>query len=143
MKPKETPVVEAANINNFGRNSLVTHTTGLIERVKRMNNEELLKVLDMSEDEQHKWVDNNCELEGYKSIGSGFVPTESLADLAFRLRDEACKEINGCEKYHNGLEAIYIHRCKKKQCQSFYAWLTYQLKPIDMIIATLTAKKSK
>ena len=68
------------NINDFGRNSFVTHTTGLIERLEKctMNElqEKILAVLDMSEDEQFNWCITHieeCDIEG------------SLADLAFRL----------------------------------------------------------
>ena len=97
---------------------------------------DLLKDLDMSEDEQREWCVKNV-----KSAG------ESLADLAFRLRNEVFKcllcdqkGVNGCEKYYAALEAVYKHREIKKQCQSFYAFLTYRLQPIDMIIAALIAK---
>ena len=105
-----------------------------------MINEDLLAVLDMSEEEQRKWVHFTLYdyYRGYTD--SPLIQTEHiLADLAFRLRDEMCKEIGGCEKYYAGLEAIYKYRGIKKQCQSFYAFLTYRLQPIDMIIAALIA----
>lgn len=35
-KPKQSNVEKAADINDFGRNSFVTHTTGLVERVETM-----------------------------------------------------------------------------------------------------------
>lgn len=50
---------------------------------------ELLSVLDLSEEEQYRWVDTNVEQEGWEApISKSFVSTESIADLAFRLRDE-------------------------------------------------------
>ena len=47
-----------------------------------MNEQELLAVLDMSEDEQRKWLIEKAHR----------IPGRSLADLAFRLRDEAMRE---------------------------------------------------
>ena len=88
---------------------------------------DLLKVLDMSEVEQWEWLE--------KKYGPGAF--HSFAPLAFRLRDEACKV--SCEKYYEALEEVYNHRIKDKQCCSFYAFLTYRIRPIDMIIACLTA----
>jgi len=108
-----------------------------MRKKKKMTETELLAVLDMSEDEQKQAILDLLDEETME----WFVDYDMhLADLAFRLRDEVCKEINGCEKYHNGLEAIYVHKCIKKQCRSFYAWLTYQLEKIDMVIAALIAK---
>ncbi len=180
-KPKQT---EPENINDFGRNSLVTHTTGLVERLK-MTNEELLAVLDMSEDEQraeiakllsvepfkHDWGFSNavggsdniatgeawaCRKCGheeiYKRIGSGqYVPavldkqspecglpdpiTESLADLAFRLRDEAMNFNKGA--WYEATKQVWKECHNYKEYRNFWVDLS---KPIDIIIAALIAK---
>ena len=52
---------------------------------------DLLKVLDMSEDEQWKWLWENRQLT---HIGWNMTATRNmiLADLAFRLRDESMRE---------------------------------------------------
>lgn len=95
-----------------------------------MNTEELLKVLDMSEGEQLIWCAENA---GFDMLDA------TLADLAFRRRDEVCKV--SCENYYNALEAVYNYKIKDKQCCSLYAFQTYQIKPIDMIIAAMIALK--
>ncbi len=96
-----------------------------------MDKAELLKVLGMTNVKKQTFLI-------YKY--GGIEPTESLADLAFRLRDEVCKTESGCERYYAALEDIYKHRKIQKQCQSFNAWMTYRIAPIDMIIAALIAK---
>lgn len=105
-----------------------------------MSEKDLLADLDISEDEQCKW------LTKYYHDTQAFphdviVHHTDLADLAFRLRDEVCKV--SCENYYAGLEAVYNYKIKDKQCCSLYAFQTYQIKPIDMIIAALIAKDSK
>lgn len=98
---------------------------------------DLLKVLDMSEDEQGQAILHLLDDETF----DWYVDNDMhLADLAFRLRNEVCKAIGGCEKYNAALEAIYDYKDIKKLCQSFYAFQTYQIKPIDMIIAALKVK---
>lgn len=101
---------------------------------------ELLAVLDLPEDEQFLWVYEHITYEKYEchQCGGQDTSAETLADLAFRLRDEVCKV--SCEDYYSGLEAVYNHRHAKKYI-SFYAFWTYQSKPIDMIIAALIAKE--
>ena len=109
----------------------------------------LLKVLDISEDEQQMiWLIKKEVMVGAvlqcKGGGELPCPSESLADLAFRLRDEVCNPktyTKCCENYYDGLEAVYNHRIKDKQCGSFYGFQTYRIKPIDMIIAALIAKE--
>ena len=96
---------------------------------------DLLLVLGMSEDEQSYWTAENTD----RRVRGGSY--ESLADLAFRLRDEVLKEHSGCERYHEAIEDIYKYREIRKQGTSLYAWTAYQLKPIDMIIAALIAKQ--
>lgn len=95
--------------------------------------DELLAVLDMTKAEQYGWA-----VDKYPEYLAKY-PQKSLADLAFRLRDEACKI--SCEKYHESLESVYNYHGIQKQCQSFYGWLMYRIEPIDWIIAALIAKE--
>lgn len=53
--------------------------------------QEVLGMLDLSEEDQYNWFEDNFELEGFNS-GLGFVSTESMYDAAFRLRDEIVHE---------------------------------------------------
>ncbi len=108
---------------------------------------DLLKILDTSEDEQWDWVSNQWQ---EFSIDPSWRTKEyrnmALADLAFRLRDEVCNPktyTKCCENYHEALEEVYNYRIKDKQCCSLYAWQAYQIRPIDMIIAALIAKGQK
>ena len=66
--------------------------------------DELLKVLDMTEGEQWKWVSDNllhwdCDHGWYYKQS----PIEGIADLAFRLRDEARKT-----NFKAWIKAIYL-----------------------------------
>ena len=131
-KPKQTPVEKAANINKFGRTSFVTHTVGLKERIQKMTEQQLLAVLDMSEDEQKKAIQRIVCPKGSTNYYC------CLESLAFRFRDEVCGV--SCENYYAGLEAVYNHRYAKKYI-SFYAFWTYQFEPIDIVIAALIAKE--
>lgn len=97
-----------------------------------MTNEKLLAVLGMNHNKQAVWCEN--PKHGNRRMG------ESLAELAFKLRDEVCKI--SCEKYHEALIKVYNYRVIKdnRQCCGFCAYQAYQIKPIDMIIASLIAK---
>lgn len=53
--------------------------------------QEVLKVLDLSEEGQYIWFEENFELEEYSSR-LGFVPVESMCDAAFQMRDELIHE---------------------------------------------------
>jgi len=90
----------------------------------------LLKVLDMPEEKQQKWWQIH--------YGESYGCRNCLKGEAFRLRDEACKE--SCETYYEALEVVYNYRIKDKHC-SFYAFQTYQIQPIEMIIAAMIAKE--
>ena len=107
---------------------------------------DLLKILDMSEDEQWEWCVKNVK---EKTIG------ESLADLAFRLRDKAVS------KYYNNWckakEIVWLH--KNTDAQRYVdivdgldgaddriigrraIFFSNQAKPIHWIIAALIAKE--
>ena len=92
-----------------------------------MKKEELLKVLDMSEDEQWEWCIQNT-----KHIG------ESLADLAFRLRDEAVAKNHA--DFHNAIYNIMVKvEGDNKWATAF--WGECLAKPIHWIIAALIAKE--
>lgn len=52
---------------------------------------EILRILELSEKVQYEWFEENFDLEGWNS-SSGFVPTESMCDAAFRFRDEIQRE---------------------------------------------------
>lgn len=92
-----------------------------------MKKDELLAVLDMTEDEQWTW----CVLEHVKHAG------ESLADLAFRKRGEVVK------KYSQGWQSA-----KRKVAE--YIWGGYsdlgwdeEATPIMWIVAAQKAKDTK
>lgn len=54
---------------------------------------EILRILELSPKVRYEWFEDNFELEGYHdtSVGS-WVPTESMCDVAFRMRDEVQRE---------------------------------------------------
>ncbi len=92
-----------------------------------MKKEDLLKVLDMSEDEQLVWT---------LKIGHGDRHiNESLADLAFRLRDEAAEkdwvgwQVSSCYVWEATHDSEY---CPGK--------FGNRAKPIEWVIAALIAK---
>ena len=91
-----------------------------------MDNKKLLAVLDMSEDEQWDWVfSQHAEV-----IDSG---DESLADLAFRLRDETVST-----DYKSWCEAVDVVLENSARGH----WIDFS-RPIDWIIAALIAKGEK
>ena len=93
---------------------------------------ELLKVLDMSEDAQISWI--------RKNVSSG----QSLANLAFRLRDEttmpglavACEQVFHCAKKFHGKPDV-------SATPKTWMWFVCCAKPIHWIIAALIAKECK
>ena len=108
-----------------------------------MTKDKLLAVLGMSEDEQWKW----CILHNIKFVG------ESLADCAFRLRDEV-KGSEGHEAVNIGQRVVsdyvfnlpgnrptYEQSVKNARFEEDYkSWYADQAKPIHWIIASLIAK---
>lgn len=88
---------------------------------------DLLKILNMSEDEQEKWLIEKA----YK------IPGVSLADLAFRLRNETMKQY---EFWHSGEYAVQEYLIENGRPCIRIVWPT---KPIQWIIAALIAKKLK
>jgi len=101
--------------------------------------EELLKVLDMSEEEQFKWL----RLYGYKlHYTSDVIYNEmQMAHLAFRLRDEANVFMFGDELFMIFYNTEYF---KNKDYDTFALWqASKECKPIHWIIAALIAKGEK
>ena len=119
-----------------------------------MDKNKLLKVLDMPEKEQRAWVGyfakeqqwrpcTHTSCHNHKShpcencgrIG-GYYYLGSLADLAFRLRDEAGVIGN----MHKGIKMV----CKKASPpnKTFIEWWAYEAQPIHWIIASLIAKEA-
>ena len=94
-----------------------------------MNEQELLAVLDMSEAEQSVWTE--APEHGNRQMG------ESLADLAFRLRDEVVAKSHA--DFH---EAIYDVMVKVEGNDNWATafWGECIAKPIHWIIAALIAK---
>lgn len=98
-----------------------------------MTNSELLKVLDLPEEEQWPWL---------WAEGIWTKAEESLADLAFRLRDEAYSYCNS---------EVWELAVTKVANRAFGDWLGYDLlnvqgtwiclaQPIHWIIAAVIAK---
>ena len=119
-----------------------------------MTNQELLAVLDMSEDEQIDFLYEKelIDQSEYNAIISSCTEEQKeyyinriLADLAFRKRDEVCSDPDGIDKYKRVLHLIYRNWLDKQSeiAQSivtFSVWLIAFKEPIDMIIAALIAK---
>lgn len=103
---------------------------------------ELLKVLDMTGDEQVKWLLGKGLLRHHPTSGKW---VESLADLAIRLRDEVCKNDRTAYKYYCALKDCFGYRRESLGLSSlsFNLWLYKYIKPIDMIIAALIAKEQE
>ena len=101
--------------------------------------EKILAVLDMSEVEQKSWCWVNIENEQYYTSRKRDI---NLADLAFRLRDEAVKSNHA--DFH---EAIYDVMMKVEGCEKWATafWGECIAKPIHWIIAAemIKAKESK
>lgn len=103
--------------------------------------EELLKVLDLPEDDQFAEVlvhispagEVTCSNDQYYYKGRMFW---TLADLAFRLRDEAFLSIKGGAAWCQGCR-IVIQAVNNSD--EFPVWS----KPIHWIIAALIAKQEK
>ena len=97
---------------------------------------DLLAVLDLPEDEQCNWLSQNTEIK-FKAHLTG---QESLADLAFRLRDEAVKSFDNWWGYwERAIEIVYLQ--SKKEPDDICDWWMYFSRPIHWIIAALIEKK--
>ena len=97
---------------------------------------ELLKVLDITKEEQWVWCAKNI-----KAVG------ESLADLAFRLRDEA--ENKEGLWWSGGLSKVFFYLAHSPERFDLssedrmrqFQWFGTKAKPIHWIIAALIAKE--
>ena len=110
--------------------------------------QELLSVLDMTEEEQYEWVSQYCKdnyIDNEITISHpnlGFDDYEiecSLADLAFRMRDEADKArltLARIEVFKAIKEPVHFEEAKYLE----YWWNSYA-QPIHWIIAALIAKE--
>ena len=97
-----------------------------------------LKLLDMTEQEQRKWLVLHHILK-YKQPQPNQIRWESLADLAFRLRDEA---VQLCISWEKAKEDVWVYVCHKKPDVeiSYIGFWTNLAKPIHWIVAALIAK---
>jgi len=99
--------------------------------------EELLTVLDMSEKKQRHWL-----IKKHFWLGDS---TNSLADLAFQLRDEVAeiwKQSPGYWIWGKALQDVYCAATKKKwDGIEFIRWFVYNAQPIHWIVAALIAKE--
>ncbi len=104
-----------------------------------MDNKELLAVLDMSEDEQIEWLRTNV----FTSMRFREWIRTSLADLAFRLRDEA-KGSEGVVKYGKAMQIVcdHFYKCENTTMEIVNSFAAYVAKPIHWIIAALIAKNN-
>ena len=120
-----------------------------------MDNKDLLKLLtpDMTEHEQqkalydlgytqyvHKFTDYYGDGDCYVWMAGGSKC--SLADLAFRLRDDA-KYIHRTS-FVRAVKMIYAH-CgdgKKTSRENIWSWFSREAKPIHWVIASLIAIRS-
>ena len=115
-----------------------------------MTKEELLKVLDMSEDEQWGWLIYNRAKYGYvlfQDCLSGNSKRMAIADLAFRLRDEAIM----LKEFPFLMARVYNHAHGYKPNKGeihapimmMWIWFAGYAKPIHWVIASLIAKETK
>lgn len=98
--------------------------------------EELLSVLDMPEDEQKKWVDNNNLCKEYKIRHGTAVIVESLADVAFRLRDKTIAQ-HGINIWLQSQNHVRVQCAKNTYYES---WWDIFAQPIHFIIAAKIAE---
>ena len=107
-----------------------------------------LKLLDMTEQEQRKWLVLHHILK-YKQPQPNQIRWESLADLAFRLRDEAVNKTNNY--FPARMYEVYKHYLQsqgmKKEIisreiiwEDVDVWFVSVAKPIHWIAAALIAK---
>lgn len=115
-----------------------------------MDKQELLKVLDMSEDEQWTWLGEN-----YYSATErpDTYYSDTLADLAFRLRDEARKTKDTWWAYWDACKEVIDYNWERKwadkqkinnvpMSEYMAIWIVLS-DAIDQIIAALIALEKK
>jgi len=108
--------------------------------------DELLTVLDMPEEKwlraiatfaYHSRKDSEILADFHREYKCGYMET-SLADLAFRLRDEVIQTL-GKDYWRDAWEEIWIKI--KGLTRENYMWGFYKAQPIHWIIAALIAKE--
>jgi hypothetical protein len=131
---------------DFGRNSDLR-----AERGEAMTDKELLAVLDLPEEEHLMAVaklawrsrkKSSILADFHREYKGGYMDT-SLADLAFRLRDEAVSDLperNAAEKWESALKAVCKHIGIYLPIDE---WFVDHAQPIHWIIAALIAKETK
>lgn len=107
---------------------------------------ELLAILDMPEDNQKMCLalDGILKTAGDEK-GAAYL-TESLAETAFRMRDEVCGEVVHMFdrlNYEMALRQVYTRVGIKSEGSEFLIWLSCEAKPIHWIIAALIAEVRK
>ncbi len=104
---------------------------------------DLLKVLDMSEDEQITWFYRRHEKELHDIVWISPVAKFKqyrLANLAFRLRDEVRREKGN---YDHAVYIVYNYEKQKRKYENVFYWMAYIAKPIHWVIASLIAKEKE
>lgn len=103
--------------------------------------EELLAVLDLSEDEQFYWIDDHITLKEYvcPHCGEQCASIETPADLAFRLRDKVLGNENGTIKWVAGMFDVYMKMTGSKLLS--WKWGYVKAHPIHWIIAALITEE--
>ena len=95
-----------------------------------MTKEEILKLHELSEDEQYKWLIDNKVLvyvEPFQKLW------ESLADCAFRLRDEIGA------RFYTAMRMLYDTITNDENPDGFMIWWMFS-EPIHWIQAALLAR---
>lgn len=98
--------------------------------------EKLLKILNLSEESQKIWL----VAAGIMKISEGekgeTILEESLADLAFRLRDKL-------DSSRYGLRSLELVKSRVDSGEeiSFWTWWIFEAQPIHWIIAALIAQE--
>jgi len=112
---------------------------------------DLLKVLDISEDEQFEYLENTGIIDlnktcFYKDYGNTYTIDKkgTLADLSFRLRDKVVKNIDiSLEVWAKALRKVFLTEFKGGSEITMLSWYVNCAKPIHWVIAALIAKQSK
>ena len=112
-----------------------------------MTEQKLLTVLDLPNAEQQiKALYDFGYTEYFVKLACGDgikyeCRTGSLADLAFRLRDEVLNSKNGTIKWVDGMFDVYMKMTGSKLLNWKRGYI--EAKPIHWVIAALIAKESK
>lgn len=115
--------------------------------------QELLDVLDMSKDQQISYLEQQGVLERPTAETVGTCLVASLADVAFRLRNELHYAF-GSMAWDLACWKVWVHIKKRQESNIFerkhlsldsrqkycYSWTAFWAEPIDLIIISLLAK---